>query len=111
MRAARRQRGRRSVEKCWHGDRFEPFIRGAAAGHLPAKGCTFPRLDQEGRDILRIEVRSDVTGAVLTGTYTRGESLVPAAEDADELGAYRFTRTAELERQVADQATEQEIAR
>ena len=31
-------------------------------------------------------------------------------ENADEFGAYRFTRTAELERQVADQAAEQEVA-
>ena len=36
--------------------------------------------------------------------------IIPAVEDADELGAHRFTRTAELERQIADQAAEQEVA-
>ncbi len=39
------------------------------------------------------------------------EGLVPSVEDAEQFGAYRFTRAAELERQLADQTAEQEVAR
>src|SRR5262249_10798388 len=70
---------------------------------------TFPGLDQLGSELPRVEIPSNVTGAPLAGTHTLGESRVPAIENADKLGAYRFTRTTKLERQVADQTAEQEI--
>src|SRR5262245_45294010 len=95
-----------SVEKRWNRDRFEPVIRGTAAGDLPAKRRALPRLDQQGGEFLG---GSSVIGAVLAGTQTRRECGLPAAEDADQFGAYRFARTAELEGHVADQAAEQEI--
>ncbi len=47
----------------------------------------------------------------LAGTHTRCQGRVPAVENANELGANRLAGTAELERQVADQAAEQEFAR
>src|SRR5262249_15633051 len=82
----------------------------ATAGHFPAKGRAFPRLDQLGGELPRIEIPSNVTGAALAGTHTRSESRVPTVENTEELGAYRFARTTKLERQVADQAAEQEVA-
>ena len=98
------------MEKCWDGDRFEAFVWDATAGHFPAQGRAFPRLDQLGGELPRIQIPSNVTGASLTRTHTRSQSRIPAAEDADELGAHRFARTTKLERQVADQAAEQEVA-
>ena len=79
----------RSVQKCRDGDRFEPVVWGATAGDFPAKGRAFPRLDELGGELPRIEIPSNVTGAPLAGTHTRTESRVPAVENADELSAYR----------------------
>jgi hypothetical protein len=99
-----------SVEKCRDGDLFEPVVRDTTAGHFAAKGRTFPCLDQLGGELPRVEIPSNVTRALLAGTHTRGERSAPAVENADELGAYRLTRTTKLKRQVADQAAEQEVA-
>src|SRR3954462_1411289 len=99
----------RSVEKGGEGDRFEAFVRGATAGHFAAKGRALPGFDQQRGELRRVEVRPDATGATLAGTHTRGQSLVPAVEDADQFGANRFTRTAEFERKLPDQAAEQEV--
>ena len=99
-----------SVEKRRDSDRFEPVVWDATAGHFAAKGRTFPCLDQLGGELSRVEIPSNVTRALLAGTHTRGESPVPAVENADELGANQLARTAKLERHVADQTAEQEVA-
>ena len=88
----------RSAEKCRDSDRFEPVIWNTAAGYFSAKGRALPRLDKPGGELRRVEVRSDVTGATLAGTHTRSERRIPPAENADDLGPYRFTRTAQLQR-------------
>lgn len=100
----------RSVQKRRNGDRFEAVIWRAAAGDLPAEGRTLPRLDQLLGDLRRIEIRSDATPLTLARAHTLGESLIPTVENAEEFGAHRFTRTTKLERQVADQAAEHEVA-
>src|SRR5947209_5412075 len=86
------------------GDRFEPVVWHATAGDFSAKGRAFPRLDQTEGEVAGIEVTPNVGPQALT------EGRAPAVENAHELSAYRLARTAELERQVPDQAAEQEIA-
>src|SRR5690242_8707437 len=102
--------GRGSAEQGWDGNGFEPVIGRATARHLAAKGRALPRLDQQGGEFGRVEVRANATGAALAGTHTCGESPAPAVEDARELGADRLARSAEFQREIADEAAEQEIA-
>jgi hypothetical protein len=99
-----------SAEKCRDSDCFEPVVRRATSGHLAAQGRALPCLNQQRGELRSIEVCSNLIGATLPGSDTGSECRVPAVENADEFGAYRFTRTPEFKRQIADQAAEQKIA-
>src|ERR1700742_4344493 len=98
----------KSAQQRRDGDRFEPVIRVSAAGDLPAQGRALPRLDQKGGQLRGIEIGADVVSLAVPNASR--ECLVPAVENTNEFGPRGFARSAELERQVSDQAAEQEIA-
>src|SRR6476620_5802132 len=98
-----------SAQKRWDGDGFEAVVRGAAADHLGAKGRALPGLDQQGGKFCRVEIGPDRPGLALARAHARLKSGVPAVEDVTEFSADRFTGTPELQRQVADQAAQQEV--